>query len=177
MLKHCAIAAAVLCLASAAAHAANPSVTVTMHKTSDQGVGDIIGTVVFQDTAQGLKIMPNLKGLSEGQHGFHVHENPSCDHQMKDGKHVPGLAAGGHYDPQKTGKHEGPDGKGHLGDLPVLYVAADGTATRESVAPRLKTSDLAGRSIMIHAGGDTYSDTPAPLGGGGGRVACGVVIY
>jgi len=177
MFKHCAIAAVALCLTGAAAHAVNPSVTVTMHKTSDQGVGDIIGTVVFQDTTQGLKITPNLKGLSEGQHGFHVHEHPSCDHQMKDGKHVPGLAAGGHYDPQKTGKHAGPDGDGHLGDLPVLYVAPDGTATRESVARRLKISDLAGRSVMIHAGGDNYSDTPAPLGGGGGRVACGVVVY
>ena len=31
---------------------------------------------------------------------------------MKDGKHVPALAAGGHYDPLKTGKHEGPYGKG-----------------------------------------------------------------
>ncbi len=35
----------------------------------------------------------------------------------------------------------------------------------------------AGRSIMIHAGGDNYSDTPARLGGGGARVACGVVVY
>lgn len=174
MLKHCALALAAVCIAGAA-HAA--SVTVTMHKTSEKGVGDIIGLVVFQDSAQGLKITPNLKGLSEGQHGFHVHEHPSCEHMEKDGKHVPGLAAGGHYDPQNTGKHEGPDGKGHLGDLPVLYVAADGTATRESFAPRLKTSDLAGRSIMIHAGGDTYSDTPAPLGGGGARAACGVVVY
>jgi Cu-Zn family superoxide dismutase len=28
---------------------------------------------------------------------------------------------------------------------------------------------------MIHAGGDNHSDTPAPLGGGGGRMACGVI--
>ena len=28
---------------------------------------------------------------------------------------------------------------------------------------------------MIHAGGDNYSDTPAPLGGGGARIVCGVV--
>jgi Cu-Zn family superoxide dismutase len=28
---------------------------------------------------------------------------------------------------------------------------------------------------MIHAGGDTYSDMPAPLGGGGARLACGVI--
>jgi Cu-Zn family superoxide dismutase len=28
---------------------------------------------------------------------------------------------------------------------------------------------------MIHAGGDNYSDTPKPLGGGGDRLVCGVV--
>jgi Cu-Zn family superoxide dismutase len=28
---------------------------------------------------------------------------------------------------------------------------------------------------MIHEGGDNYRDTPEPLGGGGGRIACGVV--
>ena len=35
--------------------------------------------------------------------------------------------------------------------------------------------DLEGRAVMIHAGGDNYSDQPKPLGGGGARVACGVV--
>jgi Cu-Zn family superoxide dismutase len=28
---------------------------------------------------------------------------------------------------------------------------------------------------MVHVGGDNYSDTPKPLGGGGGRLVCGVV--
>ena len=28
---------------------------------------------------------------------------------------------------------------------------------------------------MIHAGGDNYSDQPQPLGGGGARIACGVI--
>ena len=43
------------------------------------------------------------------------------------------------------------------------------------VAPRLKVSDLAGHALVIHAGGDNYSDQPAPLGGGGARIACGVI--
>lgn len=83
---------------------------------------------------------------------------------------------GGHYDPQKTGKHEGPKGKGHLGDLPALVVGEDGKPkARKRVAPRLKASDLEGRSLMIHEGGDNYSDKPKPLGGGGNRIACGVI--
>jgi Cu-Zn family superoxide dismutase len=43
------------------------------------------------------------------------------------------------------------------------------------IARRLKLADVKGRAIMIHAGGDNYSDQPAPLGGGGARIACGVV--
>ena len=38
-----------------------------------------------------------------------------------------------------------------------------------------KLSDLSGRSLMIHAAGDNYSDDPKPLGGGGARIACGVI--
>ena len=43
------------------------------------------------------------------------------------------------------------------------------------VAPRVRLSDLPGRALIVHAGGDNYSDEPAALGGGGARVACGVV--
>jgi len=43
------------------------------------------------------------------------------------------------------------------------------------LAPRLKLADLPGRSLMVHAGGDNHADHPAPLGGGGARVACGVI--
>jgi Cu-Zn family superoxide dismutase len=85
------------------------------------------------------------------------------------------MAAGGHYDPAKAGKHLGPKGAGHLGDLPALMVAADGTATQPMTVDRLKVADVKGRALMIHAGGDNYSDEPKPLGGGGARVACGVI--
>ena len=92
-----------------------------------------------------------------------------------EGKVVPGLAAGGHYDPENTGKHEGPFGNGHLGDLPRLVVNKQGVANIPVVAPRLKVADLKGHSLIIHAQGDNYSDIPKPLGGGGARVACGVI--
>ena len=85
------------------------------------------------------------------------------------------MAAGGHYDPANTGKHLGPHGEGHKGDLPALTVDASGETTKGVVAPHLTVADIKGRSIIIHAGADNYSDQPAPLGGGGARIACGVV--
>jgi Cu-Zn family superoxide dismutase len=103
-----------------------------------------------------------------------VHENPSCDPAEKDGQMTAAQGAGGHLDPAKTGRHEGPYGTGHLGDLPSVYVDADGKAEVTVLAPRLKVADLLGHSLMIHAGGDNCSDHPAPLGGGGARIACGV---
>ncbi len=149
---------------------------VTMRLVNAGGVGDIIGVIEFKDTAKGLKIIPNLRGLAEGQHGTHVHQNPECGPAEKDGNMVPGLGAGSHFDPNSAGVHQGPKGQGHLGDLQVLYVNAKGNSTRSNWAPRLKTTDLVGRAIVIHSGGDNYSDVPKKLGGGGSRVACGVVV-
>jgi Cu-Zn family superoxide dismutase len=147
-----------------------------MKKITTEGIGESIGTVTFRDSSQfGLLIIPNLHGLSPGAHGFHVHQNPDCGPQARDGTMVAGLAAGGHYDPGNTGRHEGPVGNGHLGDLPVLLVDTKGNTPMAMFAPRLQAPDLVGRSLIVHAGGDNYSDQPKPLGGGGARVACGVI--
>ena len=158
----------------AAAPAFADTLSITVHLTSEHGVGDKIGTITAEDTPYGLLLTPSLTGLAPGLHGFHLHEHATCECAEKDGKMTAALAAGNHFDPGKTGKHLGPYGEGHLGDLPPLWVDADGKCTLPVLAPRLKVADLAGRSIMIHAGGDNYSDTPAPLGGGGARIACGV---
>ena len=108
----------------------------------------------------------NLPGSSS--HGFHVHINPSCDEK--------GMAAGGHWDPDNTTKHLGPyNESGHMGDLPVLVVDVDGTATKPILAPKLQSlEELVGHSLMIHEGSDNYSDNPESLGGGG-RMWCGVI--
>lgn len=149
--------------------------TVNVHAIDASGLGKAIGTVTLSDSAKGLVLQTDLTGLAPGQHGFHIHETADCAAKEKDGKRVAGLAAGGHYDPGKSGKHEGPAGKGHLGDLPALNVDAQGNAKGSLTAARLKLADVKGRSLMIHEGGDNYSDNPKALGGGGARVACGVI--
>lgn len=148
---------------------------VPINTVNDQGAVKAIGTIKISESPKGLVFTPSLKGLPAGEHGFHVHENPSCSAKEKDGKMTPALAAGGHYDPNATKKHEGPEGSGHLGDLPKLVAAAEGEASDSVLAPRLKMEDVKGRAIIIHAGGDNYSDDPEPLGGGKARIACGVI--
>lgn len=148
---------------------------VQLNLVDSQGQQTAIGTVDISESPYGLVFTPNLTGLPAGLHGFHLHQNASCAAADKDGKKVAALAAGGHYDPDKTGKHGFAWGDGHRGDLPALFVNAEGQASQPVLAPRLKLSDLKGRALMVHAGGDNHSDHPAPLGGGGARIACGVI--
>lgn len=173
-------AAAIAALGSGSALAAE-KVEIPMNMINDKGAGAAIGTITAADTANGfLGLTLNLAvAIPPGGHGFHIHENPNCGPAEKDGAMVAGLAAGGHYDPAGTGKHQGPSGEGHLGDLPILFapVAEMGTERLQHtlVAPRLKLADIRGRSIMIHAGSDNFRDEPKALGGGGARIACGVI--
>lgn len=165
-----------LCAALAAGVAQAADREVTMHKVSAEGKQETVGVVRISETEHGLLFEPNLRGLEPGIHGFHVHEKPSCDPAEKDGDMTAAAAAGGHFDPEKAGEHEGPYGDGHLGDLPALYVDERGNAEHPVLAPRLdKVSAIADRALMVHAGGDNHSDSPEPLGGGGARVACGVI--
>lgn len=163
-------------LAGGLSSTALADVEVQMHTVDEQGQVDAIGTVTISESEYGLVFTPRLEGLDHGLHGFHIHENPSCDPAESDGKMVAAGAAGGHYDPENTGKHGFPWGDGHLGDLPALYIDEDGKATQPVLAPRLKSlDDVSQRSIMVHVGGDNHSDQPKPLGGGGARMACGVI--
>jgi Cu-Zn family superoxide dismutase len=154
--------------------AAQADTGVLMNLVDENGVGKEIGQITISETAYGLVFSPTVTGLPPGLHGFHVHENASCEPKEKDGKKMPALAAGPHYDPAGSKRHSAPWGDGHLGDLPALSADANGNVS-PVLAPRLKMADLKGRALMIHAGGDNYADQPAPLGGGGVRWACGVI--
>jgi superoxide dismutase, Cu-Zn family len=146
---------------------AHASITIPMYRTAPQGSGARVGTITATETNQGVLFAPQLSGLTPGIHGFHVHQNPNCGDN--------GMAAGPHWDPDKTNKHEGPyTQRGHLGDLPALTADAAGKVNLSVLAPHLKLADLMDHALIVHAGGDNYSDTP-PLGGGGARFICGVV--
>lgn len=149
---------------------------VTMNAVDASGVKEKIGTIGITATgSKGVMFSPSLKGMKPGTYGFHIHANGSCAPSTADGKVTAAGAAGSHYDPDNAGKHGPPEGPGHRGDLPVLVVDSNGIAERTVISTRLTLDEIKGRAIMIHAGGDNYSDTPAPLGGGGARMYCGVI--
>ncbi|AGK58040.1 superoxide dismutase copper/zinc binding protein [Hyphomicrobium denitrificans 1NES1] len=157
---------------SADAYAAD--VTVDMNKITADGIGDKLGTTVISEkSGGGLEFKVDMIGISPGEHGFHLHTNGGCAPQTKDGKSQAGLAAGSHYDPASTKSHKGPMGHGHKGDLPFLTATDKGINVVAS-APHLSMTDVRGRALVVHAGGDNYTDHPEN-GGGMGRIACGVV--
>ncbi len=172
----CIVGGVIAALSGIGAADAATAVKIPFSSVNAEGIDKPIGSVTAIDTPTGLRLTPALRGLPPGEHGFHVHEKPSCEAapDPEKGTMTPALGAGGHLDPSTTGKHEGPSGGGHQGDLPKLTVAENGKATMPVVAPHLKVADIRGRALVVHAGGDNYSDQPAKLGGGGGRIACGV---
>lgn len=133
--------------------------------------GAELGTVMIEQGPQGLIVAADVRGLSPGGHGFHIHETGSCEPDF--------AAAGDHFNPTGA-SHGARHGPGrHAGDLPNLYAAADGTAradvftdaaTLDAGAPH-SLFDADGSAIVIHERPDTYGEDA----GAGGRVACGVI--
>lgn len=128
------------------------------------------GTATLLNDARGLRLSVSAVGVTPGEHGFHLHTTGKCE--------APGFtSAGGHLNPdnRKHGKLAA-DGA-HLGDLPNLRIAADGTGRTTEVVPGDRGAlgaifDADGTAIIIHANADDYRTDPT--GNAGDRVACGV---
>ncbi len=135
--------------------------------------GSEIGSVTFLQAPTGVLVSVDVTGLPPGGHGIHLHAIGACSPDFK--------ASGGHINPD--GVPHGllnPEG-GDRGDLPNLYAAADGSARAEFFTTRvsLKGGDLPalldadGSAVIIHANPDDHMSQP--IGGSGGRIACGVI--
>lgn len=144
--------------------------------------GAQIGLATLEQTDAGVRLVLDVTSLAPGRHGVHIHSNGSCADSTNDqGQVVAFGGAGGHFDPNETGHHGGPathSHDGHAGDMPNIEVGADGTGTLTVTTDKVTLEEgalsIIGRSIVIHANEDNYTDEPA-LGGSGPRVACGVI--
>ena len=134
--------------------------------------GEVIGKATLQQGPTGVLINVEVQGLSPGAHAIHMHGVGSCKPDFK--------AATGHINPGKS-QHgllnpDGPDS----GDLPNLYVAADGSVKAAFFTARVSLEggsapllDEDGSAFIIHENRDDHM--AQPIGGAGGRVACGVI--
>ncbi|SEL20465.1 Cu/Zn superoxide dismutase [Colwellia chukchiensis] len=133
--------------------------TFTMHKISSQGIGEAIGNIDIIELSKGIVIKPALAGLATGSHGFHVHQEGTCDNVVVDGKSVSGGMAMGHY---MGHQHHGSP----AGDLANIVFDQQKKAQQAIYAPQLTFAEVQGRSFMIHALASKNADL---------RIACGVV--
>ena len=164
-----ALLASSLALASSAGAAENAIAELI------DGEGISIGQASFEQAPHGVIMLVEVAGLPPGAHGIHLHGTGSCAPDFK--------AAKGHINPSAV-EHglrnpNGPD----PGDLPNLFVAADGTAKAEFYTTRVRVAaedgdkpallDADGSAVIIHANPDDH--LTQPIGGAGGRIGCGTI--
>ena len=147
--------------------------------------GEKVGTVSFTPGGGTVGVVVDVHGLPPGWHGFHVHDAGSCVRPSF-------TSAGGHL-----GAAQGQIQPNHKGDLPALFVNADGTARTSFRTDRLQIADLfagAGTAVIVHAEADNFNNIPLggadnqytanattatalsnATGNAGPRIACGVV--
>ena len=156
---------------------AGPSTTATA-EIKGKGVS---GTATLTERAQGtgkmVEIVLNVKGLTPGKHGVHLHAVGKCEPDF--------TAAGGHFDPGPASNTD-PDANHpfHMGDIPNIEAGADGSGQLKAITTRVTLSegplsvfDADGTAIIVH-GNEDQGITGAPKSGvsGGPRVACGVLV-
>ena len=138
--------------------------------------GAAVGRAVLTQGPTGLVIRIEAEGLTPGWHGVHIHAKGECA--------APFTSAGSHVNhgepkaPHGLLNPGGPDD----GDLPNIHADAQGRVRAELFTSRARISrtgpgewlwDDDGSALVIHANADDHASQP--IGGAGGRVACGVM--
>lgn len=159
-------------LAAAMAPAAEAQ-QVTARATIINAQGQNIGTATFTQAAHGVLIQLEVTGLPTGWKGVHLHAVGTCEGPQF-------TSAGGHFNPGSHQHGIASNTGHHAGDLPNLYVHADGVGRAQfftndvSLRPGANSLfDADNSAIVIHANPDDH--VTDPIGNAGGRIACGVI--
>jgi len=168
------------------------------HATLRSADGTRIGTVTFADERHSdeTEVTVQLRRSSTlaGFHGLHIHANDvsgngdGCIADATQPSATWFVSADGHW------KHDPGEVHGqHAGDLPSVYVNADGSATIEFDVDKLTPREVVGRAVVLHAGPDNFGNVPVgagadqytpgatalaktqATGNAGDRFACGVI--
>ncbi len=157
----------VLAVAAVPAWGSTPTRAVAVVRPT-QGSA-VEGQIEFVASGDGVRVSVNLRGLTPGKHGFHIHEFGDCGAPD-------GTSAGGHFNPGGE-PHAGPtDGARHTGDLGNVEADKDGNVAFSYVDPRVAfagPNSVLGRGVIVHAKADDLKTQPT--GDAGGRQGCGVI--
>ena len=161
-------------LASVYPNAQAPATSAPAAKaTLKDAQGKTLGEATLRDSAAGVLVKLDLQNVAPGPHAFHIHTVGKCD--------APDfMTAGGHFNPTTMKHGLLATGGPHAGDMPNLFVPADGKLSVEVLDSNVTLAaggksvfDADGSALVLHATADDYATDPA--GNAGGRIACGVV--
>lgn len=130
------------------------------------------GTILLTTDQEGMDMEVDMKNVSPGAHGIHIHENGDCS--------APDASsAGGHFNPISK-QHGAPEiVDSHAGDLGNVTadkkkkVAFKGIVKPASALQDFDWNEFAGKAVILHANPDDL--TSQPVGNAGGRIACGII--
>jgi Cu-Zn family superoxide dismutase len=144
-----------------------PAIEKAIAVINPVGNSKVSGTVSFMKTENGSTISAQIKGLSKGKHGFHIHQFGDCSA-------TDGTSAGGHFNPDNN-EHDAPeDATKHVGDMGNLVSEGEEFTTNLTLnSTSIFIEQVIGRGIIIHAGEDDLMSQPS--GDAGARIACGVI--
>jgi Cu-Zn family superoxide dismutase len=144
---------------------------------SERNSTGVHGVVNLESSPDGTLtiITYHIKGLTPGEHGFHIHELADFSKGC--------VSAGPHYNPHQLPHGAPTAAQRHVGDLGNVVADKDGVASGRLLDSLVKLSGptcVVGRSMIVHAdrddlglGGHALSGT---TGNAGSRVACGAII-
>ncbi|KZC15062.1 Superoxide dismutase [Cu-Zn], partial [Dufourea novaeangliae] len=148
-----------------------------VHLTPDNvEIANVTGYLILTQDEEScpVKMTGKIYGLSEGLHGFHVHEKGDIRQGC--------LSAGPHFNPTKVTHGGQRSPVRHVGDLGNILANAHGEASvdiTDSLISLAGPHNILGRAIVVHAGEDDLGLGMSPdsltTGNSGGRVACGTI--
>ena len=110
---------------------------------------NVSGVVHFADGGSGVAISYHVKGLTDGKHGFHIHEYGD----LTDGC----TSACAHFNPDNTTHGSLTSKVRHMGDLGNI-VSKSGVSKGELYLPKARLDSskygILGRMIIVHADED-----------------------
>ncbi len=133
------------------------------------GNSGVAGEINFAQSGGKVKITGTVTGLTPGEHGFHVHEKGDLSDTEK------GESVGGHFNPDMKDHGRPSDTTRHAGDFGNITANDQGVAeinVEDAVVKMDGANSIVGRSIVIHAQADRFTQ---PSGDAGGRVAFGKI--
>jgi Cu-Zn family superoxide dismutase len=157
--------------------------------------GHEIGAVRFVDSRGATEVRVEMRrggpAAADAFHGFHIHANADAAGCVADAAQPSNTwftSAGGHW---KSGDQT--HGQ-HVGDMPSVFVNANGSVQARFTVSRIPLDELAGKAVVLHAGPDNFGNVPLGgaidqytangaeataktqnTGNAGDRIACGVI--